>query len=113
MHNFLTLLATVFVGIHVLAVWIDPFTRFGWNEVFIPFVSHYRASGMAFGIVGLYVGIAIGISTLLRFTIGYTWWRRFHMLTLVVFVFATLHGIITGSDTQVCGWLAYIAYVVC
>lgn len=79
--------------------WIDPFTRFGWSEVFIPFVSHYRASGMAFGIVGLYLGIAVGISTWLRTQIGYKWWRRFHVLTLVIFVFATLHGIITGTDS--------------
>jgi cytochrome b561 len=39
LHNFLTLLSTIFVGVHVLAVWVDPFTHFGWNEVFIPFVS--------------------------------------------------------------------------
>ena len=36
LHNFLTLLSTIFVGVHVLAVWIDPFTHFGWSAVFIP-----------------------------------------------------------------------------
>jgi len=25
LHNFLTLLSVVFVGVHILAVWIDPF----------------------------------------------------------------------------------------
>ena len=100
LHNFLTLLSVVFVGVHILAVWIDPFTRFGWSEVFIPFVSHYRAMWMAFGIVALYLGIAIGISTWLRPLIGYTWWRRLHILTLGVFALVTIHGIATGSDTQ-------------
>ena len=100
LHNFLTLLSVVFVGVHILAVWIDPFTRFGWNEVFIPFVSHYRAMWMALGILALYLGIAIGISTWLRPLIGYTWWRRLHILTLGVFVLVTIHGIATGSDTQ-------------
>ena len=42
LHNFLTLLSTIFVGVHVLAVWIDPFTHFGWSAVFIPFASSYR-----------------------------------------------------------------------
>src|SRR5574340_1584585 len=37
LHNFLTLLALVFTGIHVLAVLVDPFTHFGWYEVLIPF----------------------------------------------------------------------------
>jgi hypothetical protein len=100
LHNFLTLLSVVFVGVHILAVWIDPFTRFGWNEVFVPFVSHYRAMWMALGILALYLGIAIGISTWLRPLIGYTWWRRLHILTLGVYALVTVHGIATGSDTQ-------------
>ena len=100
LHNFLTLLSTIFLGVHILAVWIDPFTHFGWNEVFLPFVSHYRPVWMALGIVALYLGIAIGISTWLRPRIGYTWWRRLHVLTLGVYVLATIHAIATGSDTQ-------------
>jgi hypothetical protein len=51
--------------LHV-AVPVDPFTNFGWDEVFIPFVSHYRPLWMAFGIIALYIGIAIGISTWLH-----------------------------------------------
>src|SRR5438105_7448590 len=100
LHNFLTLLSTIFVGVHVLAVWVDPFTHFGWNEVFIPFVSQYRAVWMALGIVALYLGIAIGISTWLRPRIGYVWWRRLHVLTIGIYALATIHGIGTGSDTQ-------------
>src|SRR5918911_503537 len=100
LHNFLTLLSTIFLVVHVLAVWIDPFTHFGWSEVLIPFVSSYRPMWMALGIVALYLGIAIGISTWLRPRIGYTWWRRLHVLTLLVYALATVHGIGTGSDTQ-------------
>ncbi|HLH63627.1 MAG TPA: iron reductase [Ktedonobacteraceae bacterium] len=100
LHNFLTLLGTIFIAVHVLAVWIDPFTRFGWYEVFIPFASTYRTFWMALGIVALYLGIAIGISTWLRPHIGYTWWRRLHVLTLGIYALATIHGLGTGSDTQ-------------
>ena len=100
LHNFLTLLGTVFLGVHVLAVIVDPYTHFGLSEVLIPLASHYRPFWMALGIVGLYLGIAIGISTLLRKHIGYKWWRRLHVLTLGIFVLATIHGLGTGSDTQ-------------
>ena len=100
LHNFLTLLSTIFLVVHVLAVWIDPFTHFGWNEVLIPLASTYRPVWMALGIVGLYLGIAIGLSTWLRPHIGYKWWRRLHVLTLAIFALATIHGIGTGSDTQ-------------
>ncbi len=100
LHNFLTLLGTIFIVVHVLAVWVDPFTSFGWYEIFIPFASHYRTFWMALGIVALYLGIAIGISTWLRPRIGYTWWRRLHVLTLGIYVLATIHGLGMGSDTQ-------------
>ncbi|MBE3568447.1 MAG: ferric reductase-like transmembrane domain-containing protein [Thermogemmatispora sp.] len=108
LHNFLTLLATIFVGLHVLAVWVDPFTHFGWNEVLIPLASHYRPIWVALGICALYLGIAIGISTLLRPHIGYRWWRRLHLLTLLLFALATLHGLGSGSDSQ--SWWALALY---
>ncbi len=110
LHNFLTLLSTIFLGVHVLAVIIDPFTHFGLNEILIPLASHYRPEWMALGIVGLYLGIAIGISTLLRKRIGYKWWRRLHVLTLGIFALATIHGLGTGSDTQT--WWALGIYLV-
>lgn len=100
LHNFLSLLSTIFLGVHVLAVWIDPFTHFGWRAILLPFVSQYRTIWMALGIVALYLGIAVGISTWLRPHIGYAWWRRLHILTLGIFLLATIHGIGTGSDTQ-------------
>jgi predicted ferric reductase len=110
LHNFLTLLSTIFLGVHVLAAWIDPFTHFGLNEILIPFASHYRPVWMAFGIVALYLGIAIGISTLLRKRIGYTLWRKLHVMTLGIFALAAIHGIFTGSDTPT--WWAWGIYIV-
>lgn len=108
LHNFVTLLALIFTGVHVLAIIVDPFTHFGLNEVFIPFASHYRPVWMALGIVALYLGISIGISTLLRPRIGYTWWRRLHVLTLGIFALVTVHGLATGSDTQ--AWWGLLIY---
>lgn len=108
LHNFLSLLGLVFVIIHVLAVWIDPFTKFGWSDVFIPFLSSYRTIWLALGIIALYLGIAIGISTWLRPRIGYQWWRRLHYLTFLLFILVTLHGMMTGTDTRT--WWAIALY---
>jgi predicted ferric reductase len=110
LHNFLTLLALVFTCIHILAVWLDPFTHFGLNEVLIPLASYYRPVWMSLGIVAFYLGIAIGISTWIRPIIGYQWWRRLHVLTLLIFALVTVHGIATGSDTT--QWWALGIYIV-
>ena len=100
MHSFVTLLSMVFVGVHVLAVWIDPFTRFGWRDIFVPFATSYRPLWMAVGIVGTYLLLAVWITTQLRSRIGYAWWRRLHTLTFAVYLLSTLHGLGTGTDTR-------------
>jgi predicted ferric reductase len=111
LHNFLTLLSTIFVALHVLTIWIDPFTHFNWYEVFIPFTASYRPVWAALGIIALYLGIAIGITTLLRPRIGYRAWRRLHIFTLLIYALVVLHGITTGSDTTT--WWGLAIYAIC
>jgi hypothetical protein len=100
LHRFLTLLSLAFVAVHGLAVWLDPFMRFGWTEVLVPLMSHYRPLWMALGIVAGYLALAVWLSTELRPRIGYAWWRRLHGLAFAVYALATVHGLATGSDTR-------------
>ena len=108
LHNYLTLLGGIFLGIHILAVAVDPFTHFGVSALLVPLASTYRPVGMALGIVGLYLALAIGLSTWLRPRIGYALWRKLHVLTLALYAFATVHGIMTGTDTR--SWWAVGMY---
>ena len=100
LHVWITNLSFVFLGIHIFASWIDPFTRFGLNELLLPFVSHYRPLWMALGIVAMYLSLAVTLSLFIRRQIGYTWWLRLHELSFVVWALATVHGLATGSDTR-------------
>jgi DMSO/TMAO reductase YedYZ heme-binding membrane subunit len=109
LHNFLALLAAIFVGIHILAVALDPFTNFGLGDLLVPFVSTYRPIWMAMGIVALYLGLAIGLSTLIRPKIGYALWRKLHILTFAIYLLVTAHGIFTGSDART--WWATAIYL--
>lgn len=100
LHVWITILSFVFLVIHVLASWIDPFTRFGLNELLLPFVSHYRPLGMACGIVATYLSLAIILSLFIRRRIGYVWWRRLHQLSFAVWALAIIHGLGTGTDSR-------------
>ena len=99
LHGFVALLCLVFVAVHVLAVVLDPYTRFGWRDVLVPLATSYRPVWMALGIVGLYLLLAVWISTGLRARIGYAWWRKLHTGTFAIYLLATLHGLATGTDT--------------
>jgi predicted ferric reductase len=109
LHNFLTLLSLIFTTLHVLTAWIDPYAHFSWTEVFIPFATSYRTIGMAGGILALYLGLSVSISTWLRPHIGYQWWRRFHIVTFGVYLLALGHSIFTGTDSLT--WWAISIYV--
>ncbi len=100
LHRFVSLVALVFVGIHTVAVAVDPFIGFTPAEVLVPMLSHYRPIWVALGIVGSYLLVAIYLSEWIRPHVGYRWWRRFHFLSFVAFLLALVHGIATGSDAR-------------
>ena len=100
LHGFVSLLALVFIAIHVLAVTVDPFTHFGLAAVLVPFATSYRTIWMSLGIVSLYLVLAVWLSSMLRRRIGHRLWRQIHILAFAVYGAATLHGLGTGSDTR-------------
>jgi hypothetical protein len=112
LHGYVSLLALVFLSLHVLAVAVDPFTHFGLGELIVPFVSHYRPLWMGLGIVALYLLLAVWATTLLRTRIGHTTWRRVHALAFGVYAAATVHGLGAGTDTRTSwGTAVYVASV--
>jgi hypothetical protein len=112
LHGYVSLLALVFIAIHVTAVAVDPFTRFGLAAVLVPFVTSYRTLWMSLGIVGLYLLLAVWVSSKLRARIGHRTWRVLHVFSFAVYAAATLHGLGTGSDTRTAwGALVYAVSV--
>ena len=100
LHGYVSLLALVFIAVHVVAVFVDPFTRFGLVEVLVPFVSHYRPIWMGLGVLALYLVLAVWLSSRLRSRIGFRAWKAIHVLAYVVYAAATVHGLGTGSDSR-------------
>jgi len=100
LHSHVSLLLLVFIGLHSLAVLVDPFTGFGLREVLLPMASHYRPLWIGFGIVATYLAIAVWLSLYARRFVGYAWWHRFHMLAFVIFLLGTVHGLGAGSDSS-------------
>jgi hypothetical protein len=100
LHPFVQLVAGVFLLIHIISVLLDSFIRFSLAGILIPFVSTYRPVWLSFGIVATYLGVALAISSYLKKFIGYRVWRTMHYGGFVVWVFALIHGVTTGSDTR-------------
>ena len=97
-HEHITLMALVFIAIHGVAILIDPFMRFGWGDVLVPFGSAYHPLAMALGIVAGYLALAIWLSSRVRKQIGFRMWRRLHYATFLVYAFAGVHTLLIGND---------------
>jgi len=98
LHRFLGGLATIFVGVHVLAILADTYTNFGLSDVLVPFAAKWHPLAVAWGIVGLYVMLAVELTSLARKHLPHQLWRRVHVMALPLYVFATIHYLAAGTD---------------
>ena len=53
---------------------------------------------MAWGIVALYLLIAIEVTSLWRRHLPASWWRRLHVVSIAVFPLGTIHALTAGTD---------------
>ncbi len=100
LHRNVSLLVTVFIGLHVATTVIDGFAPIGWIDVFVPFRAGYRPIWLGLGAVAVDLLLAIIITSLLRVRIGYATWRYVHLLTYAMWPIALMHAIGTGSDAR-------------
>jgi sulfoxide reductase heme-binding subunit YedZ len=98
-HRVLSLLALAMIGLHGVALVLDPVVEISPFDLAVPGMVGYRPLWVAFGIVAAYLSLVIHMSFSLRKKIGVRNWRRLHWLTYAMFVVATIHGIASGTDT--------------
>ncbi|GIM46612.1 hypothetical protein DNHGIG_21610 [Collibacillus ludicampi] len=85
---------------HAAILFFDRYVNFYWKDIFVPFATTYKTIPMAIGIIALYLLIGTIVTTEIRQMIGIKIWRKLHILSPVVYVLATLHGLWIGTDSQ-------------
>ena len=98
LHRRLSLLAVVFVALHVITTVSDSFAPIGWISVVVPFTSSYRRLWLGLGTVSVDFFLAITVSSLLRHKINPRTWRALHWLAYASWPLAVVHGLGTGTD---------------
>ncbi len=78
---------------------LDDFVDFGWADVLVPYASEWRPEAVAWGIVGMYLLVAIEVTSLAMRRLPKRLWRVVHWTSAVLFVTATVHGWQAGTDT--------------
>jgi predicted ferric reductase len=108
LHRTVSLLAMVFIALHVITSVLDGFAPISLIDAVIPFASAYRPFWLGLGAVSFDLLIAVVITSLLRARIGFAGWRAVHWLTYASWPIALLHDLGTGSDVN-SGWLLVVS----
>ncbi len=98
LHRNVSLLAMVFLVLHILTSVLDSFAPISLLDAFVPFAGSYRPLWLGLGAIAFDLLIAVTLTSMLRQRFGYASWRAIHWLTYASWPIALLHGLGTGSD---------------
>jgi methionine sulfoxide reductase heme-binding subunit len=100
LHKRVSLLAMVFLALHVLTAVLDTYVNVGWIAVVIPFASPYRPLWTGLGTVGVDLILAVALSSALRQRISPRTWRGIHWLAYGSWPVAMAHSLGMGTDAS-------------
>lgn len=98
LHRNASLLAVVFLGVHIAAAVIDGYAPIDWIAAVVPFESPYRGLWLGLGALAFDLVIALVISSLVRRHLSYRVWSLVHWTAYACWPLAFVHGLGTGSD---------------
>jgi hypothetical protein len=112
-HRFLAILTGVFLALHGIALLADKVVPISILQLVIPFRTAYRPFGVGLGITAALLLLAVSLSNLARKRLPFKVWRRIHYVTLAVWVTATGHALLAGTDRQDFWFIALVGVAVC
>jgi predicted ferric reductase len=99
LHEFTSLLALGFVGLHVIVLLGEQYLPYTLAQILLPFLSPYRPLWVGIGVLALYLMLLVTATFYLRSRIGMRTFRLIHLASFASYFGATLHGFIAGTDS--------------
>ncbi|MFN8124320.1 MAG: hypothetical protein U0237_18075 [Thermoleophilia bacterium] len=100
LHRTLSLVGLAAVALHGVVLLLDRNLPTMPQDLVIPGTGPYRPLWVGVGVVAGEVWLIVHLSFRVRRRIGVPAWRRLHKATFAVFVAATAHGLMAGSDPE-------------
>lgn len=98
LHRFLGGLCVVFTAFHVAGLVADNYAHFGPAEVFVPLASRWHPVAVAWGVVALYLLLAVEVTSLAMRRLPRRLWRAVHSGSFAIFVLSGVHAFAAGTD---------------
>jgi DMSO/TMAO reductase YedYZ heme-binding membrane subunit len=98
-HRFLAVLGLAAVAVHGVGLYFDSTIEISVKALVVPGLVSYRPVWTGVGVVTAELMAVVYVSFSMRRLIGVKTWRRLHYVTFAVFAAATVHGLLSGTDT--------------
>lgn len=99
-HRRISIIAVVFLAIHVLTSILDTYVHIGWFALVAPFTSPYDRFWVGVGTIALDLMVAVFVSSLLRGHLKPGTWRGIHWLAYASWPVALAHTFGLGTDSR-------------
>jgi sulfoxide reductase heme-binding subunit YedZ len=100
LHRNVSLLAVVFLAIHVLTAIADPYVTIGLAAAVLPFASAYKPLWLGLGAISLDLIAALILTSLARARMSRRAWRGIHWLAYAAWPLAVVHSLGSSSDAR-------------
>jgi len=104
LHRNLSLVAVVFIVLHVLTAVADSYVTIPLTAIVVPLASPYEPLWIGLGAVSTDITIAVIATSLLRRHLSRGLWRAVHLLAYLSWPVAWLHSISSSRD-MLHGWM--------
>jgi methionine sulfoxide reductase heme-binding subunit len=103
LHRSVSLLAVVFLGIHIATALADSYAGVGLTQVFVPLPTARYGLYLGLGALSLDLMLALVATSLLRHHLSHRTWKAVHWLAYASWPIAFLHSVGIGTDRSA-GW---------
>jgi methionine sulfoxide reductase heme-binding subunit len=100
LHRRISVIAVVFLGIHVVTSVLDTYVDIPWAAIVVPFASGYGRFWIGVGAVSLDLMLAVFLTSLLRARMRPGTWRAVHWLAYLSWPIALAHTFGMGTDSR-------------
>ena len=108
LHRNTSLLATVFLVLHVVLLLFDPYAQLTVLDTVFPFLAGYAPFWVGLGTLTLDLMAALVVTSLLRHRIGHRTWRAVHWTAYASWPIALVHALGSGTDAGT-AWFLILA----
>ena len=100
LHRNLSLLAVIFLVIHIVTAVMDSFVSIPLISAVVPFTSGYEGFWLGLGAISLDIMLALIVTSLIRGRLNRKVWRAVHWLAYASWPIAFAHSIGSSADLQ-------------